>query len=416
MLNAQEDYAKIEGGILNSSNEPIPYASIGIKGTFIGTACNADGDFIIKFPAKHLSDTLGISCLGYMTKYIPVKDIINKTKNIIILQPSLYTLKEVVITNREITALDIVKKAVNSIPYNYETEECELTGFCRQLMYGKVSGNLSANVYEYVIGVYKPAMEKNEGNLIKIIKARQIKDVRSKSVDIGETVGLAEIFSDYDIVKKKQDLSFLDEEKFRYYNYEFVEKEACESNESYIISYKPKGKIKRDDDEDTYKGTIYIDKNTFAITKINGENLILNSLYMLPVKFLTGTDFTYSFQTNYHKMDNNKWYPDYSYIEVNASAGYGLLDIEVNSELKITDIKKKNISKYKPEEVCHMSGDLSKYCESVDTYDKNFWGNYNTIPPNSNYRKYINMITKKTESQKKQKNSFIKGSVKMSAE
>lgn len=54
----------------NSTKEPIPFASVGIKGKSYGTVCDENGAFVLKIGAFSDNDTLKISAIGYDGKKV----------------------------------------------------------------------------------------------------------------------------------------------------------------------------------------------------------------------------------------------------------------------------------------------------------------------------------------------------------
>ncbi len=67
-LSAQRDFLKVKGKVVNSENQPIPYANIIIPGKHKGTISDKNGDF--SFIGQE-NDTLLFSCMGFKaTKYI----------------------------------------------------------------------------------------------------------------------------------------------------------------------------------------------------------------------------------------------------------------------------------------------------------------------------------------------------------
>lgn len=80
-----------KGKIVDKSDKPIPYASIFIKGSNRGTTSSESGEFTINITNK--TDTVTISCLGYVTLDIAVEQFIKLDK--IVLKETTHTLNEV---------------------------------------------------------------------------------------------------------------------------------------------------------------------------------------------------------------------------------------------------------------------------------------------------------------------------------
>ncbi len=107
-LYAQQETV-VTGKILEKGKpEPLPFVSLGFKGTKIGTTTDFDGNFSIKTTLD--VDTLIISYVGYKTLRKKIKRG-QKQHLIIELAPSTTELSEVVIRPGENPALRIIKKA-----------------------------------------------------------------------------------------------------------------------------------------------------------------------------------------------------------------------------------------------------------------------------------------------------------------
>jgi len=135
---AQETFISIKGKLLDSkSNQPIPYASVYIKGSSMGTTTNDDGIFLFHIPSVIQNDTLIISVIGY-DYFKSVASAMTNKENLVELKQSSTILNEVVVNaKRELTGKDIVKKAVASIPSNYPMKPFMIEGFFRDLSKGK---------------------------------------------------------------------------------------------------------------------------------------------------------------------------------------------------------------------------------------------------------------------------------------
>lgn len=108
----------IKGQVLNAREaEPVSFASIGLEGTPIGTATDFDGTFFLKIDSADLGKTIKISCIGFKTKYIPVKSLIKIET--IYLDQEIQLLKEVLVEGKAPDAVEILQQAIENIPDNY---------------------------------------------------------------------------------------------------------------------------------------------------------------------------------------------------------------------------------------------------------------------------------------------------------
>jgi hypothetical protein len=133
--HAQEAFTSIEGKLIdNTSQEPIPYASIYIKGKSIGTTTNDEGKFLFHVPSGFGKDTLIVSVIGY-DHFKSTVNVMTEKKNVIELKQSITLLNEITVSvsKKELTGKDIVKKAVARIPENYPMKPFVIEGFFRDL-------------------------------------------------------------------------------------------------------------------------------------------------------------------------------------------------------------------------------------------------------------------------------------------
>lgn len=101
--------AKITGVVLSSDNQPLPGATVSIKGTKIGTTANTEGKFSLE--AARSTGVLVVSFIGYISKEVNFSDAGNLR---IILSPDENKMKEVVVT-----ALGITRSS-KSLSYNIQ--------------------------------------------------------------------------------------------------------------------------------------------------------------------------------------------------------------------------------------------------------------------------------------------------------
>jgi hypothetical protein len=111
-LHAQEsDNIVLEGVVMDNNNLTVPYAAIGIRKKYVGTASNEDGGFSLKLNKSNLNDSLEVSSIGYKTLKIKVLDYINQTDKVLIIEEDVFSLSEVLILAPE----DYVKNATKNL-------------------------------------------------------------------------------------------------------------------------------------------------------------------------------------------------------------------------------------------------------------------------------------------------------------
>ncbi len=150
-FSQQKDF--IFGQLIDSTqNESIAFATIRIKGKALGVISNIDGTFKIPMRFNELGEILEISCLGYESKEMNIEDLNESESNIIALKPGGFKLNEAIVSAniKRLSAKQIVKVAINSIPQNYPENEFGLVGYYRDY---QVKNNSYTNLNEAIIKV-----------------------------------------------------------------------------------------------------------------------------------------------------------------------------------------------------------------------------------------------------------------------
>lgn len=122
----------ITGKVLDEkSKEPLAFASVSFVGHALGTVTNVQGEFDFYIAEKYRNDSLVISHVGYQSYKASIGNI--KGNLTIELIPKPILLQEVVIQEKNLTAHEIVAKAVSSLTVNYSTKPFCLQGFFREI-------------------------------------------------------------------------------------------------------------------------------------------------------------------------------------------------------------------------------------------------------------------------------------------
>lgn len=123
----------ISGTVVDEEDgEPLPFASIGIKGASFGVISNTIGEFDFHIAGTNHSGILVVRMLGYMDFEKDLSQINSAQPLIIKMVNQAITLKEVIIMD-SLSGGDIFRIAIEKIKDNYPTNPYALQGFYRDL-------------------------------------------------------------------------------------------------------------------------------------------------------------------------------------------------------------------------------------------------------------------------------------------
>lgn len=122
-LNGMAFQKPIVGTVLDTTtNAPLPFTNIAVKGKTIGTVSNGEGRFVLDPNALGPADTILFSYVGYKTLGIAAPDLPN-TKAVY-LHPATVNLQAVEVYSKQLTAEDIVRL----VRKNYSTNHPAFDG------------------------------------------------------------------------------------------------------------------------------------------------------------------------------------------------------------------------------------------------------------------------------------------------
>lgn len=130
LLSAQN--VQVSGTVVDDSNEPIPGASVLVKGTATGVAADLDGNYSISAPANA---TLVFSFIGYTPQEVVIG---NRSQINVTLSQDLSDLDEVVVVGYGTARKSQLTGAISSVG-NKEIVELPITD-ARQALQGRASG------------------------------------------------------------------------------------------------------------------------------------------------------------------------------------------------------------------------------------------------------------------------------------
>ena len=383
----------IKGHIFDNENKTaIPFATIGILEENIGTITNTDGYFALKVPASYSGSSLVVSHMGYMNQRIPIQ-LLDEQQVDIFLERRIISIQEVII--RYIDPNTIVEKAMEHRKINNSREPVYLTSFYRE---GVQKNRKYISYSEAVFKVYKSSFEHSEfSDHVKLLKSRKIQNNNPKdTVYVKLKAGVLSALQ-LDIVKVLP--GFLDQTPPLNYTYTYSDMVSYNAKDAYAITFTQNKGV----DEPLYKGTLYIDKESYAILgadfEINpafldkaADNLILKKSRKLIVKLEK-----ISYSVSYTPF-NGKYFLNHARCDIKLKTRHrGHLsfdDFNTFLELATCNIDTVNVEKFARQEI--MKPDIV-FSEAPYNSDDAFWSDYNIIAPEENLGEALSRIIGKIE-------------------
>lgn len=278
-----------------TTGEPVPFATVGVKGSASGTSTSFDGNFElqVRLPA----DSLSVSYIGYISK--SKKIVLNKAEQVIDFQitPSALQLKEVVIHAGENRAWRIIREIVARKKQNDYTR----AGAFQYESYNKIQidvDNISdrfrnSKTVRKMTGVvekYDEIRGEDGKTIIPIFISESVSDVyarlrpakrkevirKTKISGIGITDGslasqlVGSSFQQYNFynnwldILEKDFISPISESWNIYYDYYLSDSVRNGTNYDYLIEFQPKK-----EKDLAFTGSFWVDGEQFALTSID---------------------------------------------------------------------------------------------------------------------------------------------------
>ena len=386
-------FVVVRGHIIDNENKtPVPYAAIGIAEENIGTITNADGYFELKVPASFVGSSLLVSHLGYLSQSIPIQ-LLREQKVDIYLARRVISIQEVII--RYIDPNTIIAKAMEQRKVNNSLEPVYTTSFYRE---GVQKNNRYLSYSEAVFKVYKSSFEHGEfADQVKLLKSRKIQNSESSDTVFLKLKGGVLSALQLDIIKSMP--GFLDVAQAGQYNYTYSDLISYNANDAYAITFKQKEGIP----DALYSGTLYIDKESFAVLgaefEVNpkyldlaAESLVLKKSRKLIVKFekisysVSYTPFNGKFYLNHVRCDMK--------LKTRLRKHFSSDNFTTFLELATCHIDTANVVKFPRQEVIKPGVVFS---DAPFNNDNAFWGDYNVIAPEAKLSEALSKIIGKIE-------------------
>jgi hypothetical protein len=381
-------FINLKGRIVDRINkEPIPFASIGIVGYSYGVVSNNEGEFILKIPDSLKHEQLCISNLGYTNICCPVLEF-HDTSRVFQLERNYISIQEVII--RKTDAKTIIRNALKNVEKNYTTQPVYLTGFYRE----SVNQNNKYMFFsEAVMQIYKsPYNNEFDGDMVKVLKSRKMQDI-----SMGDTVIVkfkSGLQSSLWLDIAKNQMEFLDEDNFGFYKYSMSDIVSIDDRPTYLIEFEPLENAP----EAIYQGKLYIDIRTFAIVasefQVNPKKISRNQSQYIVKKSrgirlkMSNISYDVSYRRTGEKFYLNHVSGDLN-MRIKKQGKLFSFNFDISFEMAISEVDSINVGKFKRKDVARLQ---TIFFDEVQSYDEDFWEQYNYILPDRPLQETIEKV------------------------
>ena len=372
--------SQIKGKITDTYGTPIPYVSILIENTYIGTSSNDNGDYQLDIAKKGVYK-LVVKSLGFKTTILPIE--VNSFPFVqnVTLEVQSYVMEEIVITSRENPAYGIIRNAIKNKKINTDKTDKFTADFYSkgifkvkdipEKIFGQKidledmgtgldstgSGILYLSETISKITVQKPGKLKEH-----IVASKVSGDDKGFSFNTAQGTDL-DFYNNY-VEFGSMMISPIADNAFAYYKYR-LESTFTDENDQLINKIEV---IAKRDKEPVFEGYIYIVEDSWAIYAVE-----LNIKgYRMNQPFIDNLDLVQNYGYN---SENDKWTKNLQTF--NFSAGF--FGIKFNG--KFTHVFS-NYTFVDSFEKRTFTKEIISFDKEANKKDTNYWNDIRPVPLN----------------------------------
>jgi len=375
-----------------STGNPLPFATIGLKNRGRGTVTNSNGEFGLKVTPDSFNDTLSFSYLGFLGKEIPVNQFHGNNLRVKMTREFI-PIPEIIIRTQ--VPQEIIYKTISAITDNYGTSPAMLTGFYRE---GVIRKNDLEIYSEALLHIFKSSYSRTIlGDQIKVYKSRKIENLGlDDTLAVRLKAGLNTCLQ-LDLVKNS--FEFLERASMAEYSYRITDIVIYDDEAAWVIDFEQREGI----DEPLFRGSIFINTDDFAIL---GADFELHPKYLQKLKdsFILSSSRGYTtwpvsvkYRVSYRKINNryflNHVRGDLVFLSKQKKKLFNS-QFKVFLELAITSVNTENVARFEREELAPVHSVFSK---TIKSYDQDFWGNQDFLKPEDNLLKALKNMNVKLQ-------------------
>jgi len=401
--NDQQSYITIKGKVVDAeTGTPLVFANVAVKESNVAIVTNIDGEFTLKIGEPVTAKNLEISYIGYKNKTVLISDLKdNGYKNVISLESAPIPIKEIIV--KPMDPVDIVLKAINYIPKNYESEPNLMTAFYRETIR---KNRTYVSIGEAVVEIFKaPYNSDVRFDGARIYKGRKSSDVEKMDTVLFKLQGGPVSVLQLDIAKNTE--AVLTREAMQYYNYSITGVIEIDGKPHYVIDFIQKPSVEMP----LFMGSLYIEMDSYAITEAEfGFNLsdkeAASSIFIRKKPLgMEVTPEVATYRTKYREQDG-VWHFAYSRAEVKFKVNWKKKLFNTfyttMSEIAVTDRTDQEVIKFAGKDKIKYSDVFSEKVSSFT--DPEFWGDYNVIEPDQSIESAIRKLARKLKFSDREEN------------
>jgi hypothetical protein len=247
---------------------PVPYATVSISNTTIGTAADGNGGFVLRIDEPYKRERMVVSCIGYLTQTYSIDSLLRvQGSHTFPLRPDNPLLSEILVKEARVSASDLVKEAARAVEKNYFQKPFNLE------LYSVINANDSVTGKSFTVETILSGYY--EGYRSGANRKFEIKEKRATGEDPLQTVGYPywpsfEILS-ADLLTDPAKRGIFNLDRHDEFVFKLTGIQTLGSDTVFHIDYyapKPNARITGYGTvPKTYRGSIFITTSTFAVVR-----------------------------------------------------------------------------------------------------------------------------------------------------
>lgn len=375
------------------SRKELGNVNIALEGSNIGTVSNADGVFSLRISEENIHKGLIISHIGFSNIRLSVSELMNKEKlPVIWMSPSTMLLKELNVFGGD--PRELVEQAVMKIPQNYSAKPNLFSSFYRETIQ---KGRRYIGISEAVSNVYKTNYKHQSvgHDRVQVLRGRRLASQKKSDTLAVKIVGGPTIPVFLDVVKNGDE--FFSPSTIHLYHYTMLIPVSIDDRMQYAIRFEPRVSL----EYALYRGTLYIDQESLAITRAEFELDMTDkdkATQFVLKKKPAGLRFNLqgvSFLVTYRQQDG-KSYLNYMRNEVRFKCNWKrklfASTYTTTTEMVMVDREEQPEDNIKYRD-SFKQGEI--FYDKVDEYwNEDFWKDYNIIEPTESLESAVKKLKK----------------------